>query len=248
MAWSRYDDFRFPPYVPVAERRARAVQEARRLEKGGRKLQPLRLDGKKIAASFWGKAWCQNLEAYSDFANRLPRGRTYLRNGSVVDLRIGEGRVDALVAGGELYEVTVEIEALSRRRWDGLVAKCKGQIDSVVSLLHGELPEPLLAAVVDLRSGLFPAPNQMSFNCSCPDHAFLCKHVAAVLYGVGARFDQKPETFFTLRSVKLEQLVARSAAGVAARRPAQRKAAATLEKLFGIELDRSPRRPRKPVK
>ncbi|HEX4383656.1 MAG TPA: hypothetical protein VH083_11920, partial [Myxococcales bacterium] len=133
MAWSRYDDLRFPPYVPVAERRARAVQEARRLEKGGRKLEPLRLDGKKIAASFWGKAWCQNLEAYSDFANRLPRGRTYLRNGSVVDLRIGEGRVDALVAGGELYEVTVEIEALSRRRWDGLVAKCKGQIDSVVS-------------------------------------------------------------------------------------------------------------------
>jgi uncharacterized Zn finger protein len=248
MAWSRYDDFRFPPYVPVAERRARAILEARRLEKGGRKLEPLRLDGKKIAASFWGKAWCQNLEAYSDFANRLPRGRTYLRNGSVVDLRIGEGRVDALVAGGELYEVSVELDALPRRRWTGLVAQCRGQIDSVVALLRGELPEPLLAAMVDRRAGLFPEPGKMRLRCSCPDYAVLCKHIAAVLYGVGARFDRQPETFFTLRSVKLEQLVARSAASVAARRPAPRKAAASLEKLFGIELDRSPRRPRKPAK
>jgi uncharacterized Zn finger protein len=248
MPWSRYAGFRFPPYIPVAERRAGAILEARRLEKTGRKLEPLRLDGKKIAASFWGKAWCQNLEAYSDFRNRLPRGRTYLRNGSVLDLRISEGRVDALVAGSSLYEVSVEIASLQPRRWRGLVAQCRGQIDSVVSLLRGELPEPLLAAIVDRRAGLFPEPDKMRLRCSCPDYAVLCKHVAAVLYGVGARFDRQPETFFTLRSVKLEQLVAKSVA--AARRPAPRKAkaAASLEKLFGIELDRSPRSPRKAAK
>lgn len=246
MPWFRYVDF--PRYVAVAERRALAAQQAKKLEKSGRELTPLRLSGRKIAESFWGKAWCKNLEAYSDFANRLPRGRTYLRNGSVVDLRIGKGRVDALVAGGSLYEVTVTIEELPRRRWNGLVAQCKGQIDSVVSLLRGELPEPLLAAVVDPRSGLFPAPEQMRFRCSCPDDALLCKHIAAVLYGVGARFDQNPETFFTLRSVQLEQLVARSAASVAARRPVARKGAASIEKLFGIELDRAPRRPRKTAK
>jgi uncharacterized Zn finger protein len=248
MAWPTYRGFEdrlFPRYVSVRERSARIALEVTRLMKQGRKLEPLQLESKKIATSFWGKAWCRNLETYGDFANRLPRGRSYLRDGSVIDLRIGEGRVDALVAGSEVYEVSVELDALPRRRWTGLVAQCKGQIDSVVALLRGELPEPLITAMVDRRTGLFPARKQMRFRCSCPDYAVLCKHIAAVLYGVGARFDQQPETFFILRSVKLEQLVAKSAAGVALRRPAARKEAAAIEKLFGIELDRSPRRRRK---
>ena len=253
MADFSYDDFDggFPAYVSVGERRARSRLAATKLEKKGRKLDPVRLEGSKIAASFWGKAWCKNLEGYSDFANRLPRGRSYLRNGAVLDLRIAEGRIDALVAGSSVYKVTLEIDKLSRPRFVSLVSRCKGRIDSVVELLRGELPEALITAMVDPIGGLFPEPKQMRFRCSCPDSAALCKHIAAVMYGVGARFDKQPETFFTLRSVKLEELVAKSAAAVATPKrrkaggPSPRKGRAGLEQIFGIELDRAPRTARR---
>ena len=238
---ARFWDGGFPVYVSVGQRRAESILEARRLAKGGRKLEPVRLDGTKIAASFWGKAWCKNLERYADLANRIPRGRTYLRHGAVVDLRIAEGRVDALVNGSSLYEVSVEIDPLTRPRARALASTCKGRIDSMVALLQGELPEELVAAMVKPGSGLFPEPKQMRFACSCPDYAEVCKHVAAVLYGVGARFDERPETFFTLRSVKLDELLAKSARPPAA--PAQpRKGRAALEQIFGIELDAAPPR------
>lgn len=243
MAYFRYGDFDggFPRYVSAGERRAKATLQAKKLEKKGRTLEPVRLEGRKIAESFWGKAWCRNLEEYSDFANRLPRGRSYLRSGAVLDLRIVEGRIDALVSGGSLYEVVVEINELSRRRWSGLVSRCKGRIDSVVALLRGELPEALMDAMIDRKSGVFPEPKQMRFRCSCPDSAALCKHIAAVLYGVGARFDKKPETFFTLRSVRMEQLVAKSVGSVKKAAPsAARKGSASIEEIFGIELDQTP--------
>ena len=225
----------FPEYVPVAERRAKALAQARKLEKRGRRLQPIALDGRRIASSFWGKAWCDNLESYSDFANRLPRGRTYVRNGSVIDLRIAEGRIDALVAGTSLYEVRIEIDKLSKSHAKRLTKQCRGQIDSAVALLQGQVPQSLLDAFADRGSGLFPAPKEIDLFCSCPDAAVMCKHVAAVLYGVGARFDKAPETFFTLRSVPLDDLVAKS---VPQRAGKQEIADSALESIFGIELDR----------
>ena len=231
----------FPRYVSVAERRAKALKQARKLEKRGRKLEPVILTGQRIASSFWGKEWGKNLESYMDFSNRLPRGRTYLRSGAVVDLRIGAGQIDALVAGSSLYEVSVRIDKLVRRRWGAVIKRCAGRIDSVVGLLQGRLSQAVLEALVDRRAGLFPAPEEIDFTCSCPDSASLCKHIAAVLYGVGARLDKKPELFFTLRSVALEELVAKSAL----RRAAPAKEAldgGSLEGIFGIELDRGPRR------
>jgi uncharacterized Zn finger protein len=234
---------RFPRYVPVAERRAKAILQAKKLEKRGRVLEPVRLEGKRIADSFWGKEWCRNLESYMDFSNRLPRGRTYLRSGAVVDLRVGPGQVDALVAGGSLYEVSVRIDQLVRKRWAALIKRCTGRIDSVVELLRGRLPETVLEALVDRRAGLFPAPREIEFTCSCPDYASLCKHIAAVLYGVGARLETKPELFFTLRSVALEELVTESAL----RRAGPAKDALgrqALEGIFGIELDSGRRRRR----
>src|SRR6266481_4338910 len=239
-----YDFFgygKFPRYVPVAERRATALKQARKLEKRGRVLQPVSLTGQRIASSFWGKAWCKNLESYMDFSNRLPRGRTYLRSGAVVDLRIGAGQVDALVAGTSLYEASVRIDNRARKRSGAVIKRCGGHIESVVGLLQGRLPETVLEALVDRRAGLFPAPKEIDFTCSCPDFALLCKHIAAVLYGVGARLDEKPELFFTLRSVALEELVSRSALRGA---PPAKEALDTgsLEGIFGIELDRRPRR------
>ena len=234
----------FPRYVPIGERRAKALLQAKKLEKRGRVLKPVSLTGKRIASSFWGKEWCNNLESYQDFSNRLPRGRTYLRTGAVVDLRLGPGQVDALVAGGSLYEVSVRIGKLASKRWQALIKRCAGRIDSLVELLRGRLPETVLEALVDRRSGLFPGPREIEFTCSCPDYALLCKHIAAVLYGVGARLDRKPELFFTLRSVALEDLVAKSALRRAARvEPAVDGRA--LEGIFGIELDREPRRRRR---
>jgi len=231
----------FPRYVSVGERRAKALLQARKLEKRGRVLEPVRLEGQRIASSFWGKEWCKNLESYMDFSNRLPRGRTYVRSGAVVDLRLGAGQVEALVAGSSLYEVSVQIDKLARKRWGAVIKRCAGRIDSVVGLLQGRLSETVLEALVDRRAGLFPAPEEIDFTCSCPDFALLCKHVAAVLYGVGARLDKKPELFFTLRRVALEELVARSALR---RAPRAKEALDTgsLEGIFGIELDRRPRR------
>ena len=238
MAFYGYGEF--PRYVSVAERRAKALKQARKLEKRGRVLEPVGLTGQRIASSFWGKAWCKNLESYMDFSNRLRRGRTYLRSGAVVDLRVGAGQVDALVAGSSLYEVSVRIDKLARRRWGALVKRCAGHIDSVVGLLQGKLSETVLQALVERRAGLFPAPKEIDFTCSCPDSALLCKHIAAVLYGVGARLDTQPDLFFTLRSVALEDLVTRSALR---RAPAAKDLAAdSLEGIFGIELDRSQRR------
>ena len=234
---------KFPRYVPVAERRAKALKQARKLEKRGRVLEPVSLTGQRIASSFWGKEWCRNLESYMDFANRLPRGRTYLRSGAVVDLRIGAGQIDALVAGSSLYEVSVRIGKLARKRWGTVIKRCAGHIDSVVGLLQGRLSETVMEALVDRRVGLFPAPKEIDFTCSCPDAALLCKHIAAVLYGVGARLDHKPELFFTLRKVAMEELVARSAL----RRAPRAKGVLdtdSLEEIFGIEVDRRPRRER----
>jgi uncharacterized Zn finger protein len=198
----------------------------------------------RIAGSFWGKEWCRNLESYMDFSNRLPRGRTYLRSGAVLDLRVGPGQIDALVAGGSLYEVSVRIDKLVRKRWAALIKRCTGRIDSVVELLRGRLPQTVLEALVDRRAGLFPAPREIDFTCSCPDYASLCKHIAAVLYGVGVRLETKPELFFTLRSVAVEDLVTKSAlrrAGPAKDALGRR----ALEGIFGIELDAGPRRRRR---
>src|SRR5437660_10662188 len=228
-----YGDWR--PYVSAAERRKRAAAHARKLAKKGHTVRPVEIEGRIIAATFWGKAWCDNLESYSDFANRLPRGRTYVRNGSVIDLRIAEGRVEALVAGTSLYEVRIEIDKLSKSHAKRLTKQCRGQIDSAVALLQGQVPQALLDAFADRGSGLFPAPNEIDLFCSCPDAAVMCKHVAAVLYGVGARFDKAPETFFTLRSLALDELVAKS---VPQRAGKQEIADAALESIFGIELDR----------
>src|SRR5436853_1067464 len=134
----------YKPYVSVPERRAKAMRQIKKLEKKGHKAEPVHVEGKKIAQTFWGKAWCDNLESYSDFANRLPRGRTYVRNGSVVDLKIEKGRVNALVSGSELYEVRIGIAPLPKPHWLALKKQCAGQIGSLVELLQGQLSKGVM--------------------------------------------------------------------------------------------------------
>ena len=231
----------FRPYVSVAKRRANAAREMAKLAKKGHAIAPVRIDGRKIACTFWGKAWCENLEAYSDFANRLPRGRTYVRNGSVVDLQIHPGKVTARVSGSELYNIDIKIKPLSKDRWRAVSSQCAGQIASVLELLQGRLSQGVMEIITHRDRGLFPKPSEISLDCSCPDWADMCKHVAAALYGVGARLDEKPELLFVLRQVDHLELIEHAAAGQALA-PATASgtktiAEADLAEVFGIELD-----------
>jgi len=204
----------FAPYVPVAERRARAQRQASKLAKKGRTLNPISIAGRTIASSWWGKSWCANLERYADFAYRLERGRAYVRNGMVLDMSIEKGTVKALVAGSRAtpYNVTVTVKPLSESAWKRLSKLAQGRIDTLQELLAGKFPEELRSSFFDKTSGLFPKPSEISLDCTCPDWATMCKHVAAALYGVGARVDTDPSAFFVLRGVSMDDLVSTAAA------------------------------------
>ena len=227
-------------YVPVAERRARAARKLLQLNKAGRTLAPIRIQGRTIARTFWGRAWCENLEAYSDYANRLPRGRTYARNGSILDLQIAEGRVTALVSGSTFYEVTVRIAPLDTGRWREIRQRCAGQIDSLVELLDGRLSRGVMEVVTRPGQGLFPDPLEIQLQCTCPDWAVLCKHVAATLYGVGARLDDQPQTLFSLRGVDPSEMIEDAIDhGVTGRKRARGRVLEVddIASVFGVDID-----------
>lgn len=229
------------PYVPVAERRRKAERMLAALKKKGRICLPVVIEGRNIARTFWGKNWCDNLENYSDYANRLPRGRTYARNGSVVDLQITEEKISALVSGSDIYEVAISVKPLEKTLWQSVLDECAGKVASLVELLQGKLSGAVMEVVTRRGSGLFPVPKQISFHCSCPDSASMCKHVAAALYGVGARLDSQPELLFRLRNVDPAQLI-RQAGNLPTAVPgvAQDLVGADLSALFGIDLDEQP--------
>jgi len=234
-----YWGFGFRPYVSVAKRQANARREVEKLKKKGQIITPVKPEGRKIATTFWGKAWCDNLESYSDFSNRLPRGRSYIRNGSVVDLQIEPGKVTALVIGSELYEIAINIKPLENKVWQCIRGQCAGQIGSLVELLQGRLSKGVMEVVTRQDGGLFPRPSEIKLDCSCPDWADMCKHVAAVLYGVGTLLDQQPDLLFTLRNVDHLELIAAAGAppvNVAAT-AAPTIASEELADVFGIELD-----------
>jgi len=200
--------FEWRPYVPVAERKRQAQRQLAKLKKRGLATAPVQIEGRVIARSFWGKSWCTNLERYSDYENRLPRGRTYVRNGSVMDLQIAKGQVVAMVAGSELYTVTITIAPVTAPRWKAICRDCAGSIDSLVELLQGRMAKGVMDRVCREGDGLFPSPKDIKLSCSCPDWAEMCKHVAAALYGIGARLDDAPRLLFVLRGVDENQLLA----------------------------------------
>ncbi len=201
--------YEFKPYVSVAERKQQAARRLAKLKKKkGRTIAPVTITGRKIAESFWGMSWCENLERYSDYATRLPRGRSYVRNGFVVDLQVAKGLVTAVVSGSDLYDVKVSINPVTAARWKSICRDCAGSIDSLVELLQGRMAKGVMDRVCRKGDGLFPAPGEIKLSCSCPDWAGMCKHIAAVLYGVGARLDQEPRLLFLLRGVDEADLLA----------------------------------------
>ncbi|MDY0226436.1 MAG: SWIM zinc finger family protein [Desulfomicrobium apsheronum] len=232
------------PYVPVSRRKANAKKEMEKLRKKGQCVMPVEIAGRTIARSFWGKAWCTHLESFSDYENRLPRGRTYVRNGSVCHLEIREGEILAMVNGSELYTVHIAVTKLPAAKWTTLKSRCTGQVGSLLELIQGKLSAEVMTVVAHRTEGLFPLPGEMKLDCSCPDWATMCKHVAAVLYGVGHRFDTDPGLLFTLRGVDPQELITApiSLMDGDASRP-DTLADADLADLFGIDVELEPASP-----
>lgn len=248
------DYYGWKPYVSAAQRRRQAMSEMAKLRKTGHPVSPVVVEGRTIVKTFWGKAWCENLERYSDIANRLPRGRTYVRNGSVVDLQIAPGEVQALVSGSAIYKVAVKVAAVTTTRWQSICSDCAGAVESLVELLQGRLSKGVMERVCQPKTGLFPASNEIKLSCTCPDGAYMCKHVAAVLYGIGARLDQQPELLFLLHNVDASDLIAQAGTNLplTQRAPAAAKILVSddLSALFGLDMapDPSPAKPKRQKK
>jgi len=238
------------PYVSVAKRRAKAAKEMKKLSKKGIEINPIEVQGRKIARTFWGEAWCNHLEKFSDYDNRLPRGRTYVRNGSVCHLAISKGKVEAIVSGSSLYKININITPLTAGKWKNVRQQCAGQIGSMLELLQGHFSDNVMAIVTDQDSGLFPKPSEIKLACDCPDWAEMCKHIAAVLYGVGARLDHQPELLFLLRNVDHEELISAELdiqAATAGKGKRRRLAGADLSDVFGVDMEEEPVRRKKVV-
>lgn len=234
MRWYEYQ-----PYVSVAEKKAKAKKEVARRRAKGQQIQPVEITGKAIATTFWGKSWCKNLESYSDFENRLPRGRSYVLHGSVIHLEIQQGLIYALVKGSETYEVRIQISTVLKKKWQEIKNQSSGQIGSLIELLQGKISKAVMELVTNRDSGLFPSPSEIKMKCNCPDYADMCKHISAVMYGVGNRLDSDPELLFLLRGVDYKELLenAISSPDSIHTADAPRIAADDLGAIFGIEID-----------
>jgi uncharacterized Zn finger protein len=208
--WGGY--YGYKPYKPVSEKKAEARKKLAKLQKKNPDVSPIIIEGRKIAVTWWGKAWNKNLESYADFVNRIGRGRSYVINGMVLDLQIGPGAVNAMVSGSRKtpYDVLIRIDKLSEKKWKTIVEQCSRRIAGISDLVEGKFPEDMAQIFLKQGSGLFPSPDEIHFGCSCPDLAEMCKHVAAALYGVGARLDRDPMLFFTLRGIDFSELLKKS--------------------------------------
>ena len=202
----------YPKYVSVAAKRAKAKKKIKQLRKKNPDIRPIIIEGKALAKTWWGRAWNTNLESYADYSNRIDRGRSYVRHLAVVDLRIAPGKVRALVQGsmGAPYEVIISISKIKQKKWGIIKKECQTRLSSLPDLLAGKIPEDLQEIFMVQGKGLFPTPAEITFDCSCPDWASMCKHVAAALYGVGARLDDDPALFFTLRQAEVDDLISQA--------------------------------------
>lgn len=241
---SYYD---YPKYVSVAEKKTKAQKKIKQLQKKNPNIRPVILEGNALATTWWGKAWNKNLESYADYSNRIGRGRSYVRHLAVVDLQITAGKVTALVQGsrGAPYKVTISINKLKQKNWQNIKKECQSRLSSLPDLLAGKIPKALQEIFMVQGQGLFPTPSEISFDCSCPDWASMCKHIAATLYGVGARLDKDPALFFTLRQATIDDLVSQAVQSKASSiiGKTTTKSSSTiitddkLSDLFGLDMD-----------
>jgi uncharacterized Zn finger protein len=260
---ARYS-YGFPKYVSVAEKKAKAEKKIKQLKKKNPDISPVCVTGKKLAESWWGISWNKNLESYADYSNRIGRGRSYVRHSAVLDLKITPGKIISLVQGSfsKPYTIEIKIKKIKKPAWQNIIQKCQGKIDSLSAVLDGQLPKSMAGILTDKTAGIFPSPDEIEFDCSCPDWATMCKHIAATLYGVGVRLDQNPGLFFTLRGINMDDLVTQAIQKEVDQliqksksKPEKSKRIileADLSSTFGIDFDDAPRpenkKPALPVK
>lgn len=202
----------FPKYESVAEKKAKASRSLAKMKKKNPDIEPVIIEGRTLVKSWWGKSWNINLESYADYSNRIERGKSYVRNNAVLDLKISKGKVIAKVQGSRIkpYDVEINIDALDNKKWEQVTELCNHRIDSLEQLIEGKFPKELEVLFTDKKYGMFPSPKEIHFGCSCPDWAYMCKHVAAALYGIGARLDNNPMLFFDLRDIDGQMLIRKS--------------------------------------
>jgi uncharacterized Zn finger protein len=248
MGWGYY-----PRYVSVGEKKEKAAKKLAQLRKKNPNIMPVIIKGRTIAATWWGRAWNQNLERYADYSNRIGRGRSYVCNGMVLDLQIHSGEVNALVMGTSPtpYSVRVKIKSISPEAWDAIKETCQGKLDSLPELLKGKFPKALEEIFTAKGKGLFPSPDEIEFSCSCPDWAYMCKHVAAALYAIGARLDEDPMLFFKLRNADANDLITRAVeeeTRILLKKTHKKSARviddADLSGMFGIDMEDAPNSPK----
>ncbi|MBL0717404.1 MAG: hypothetical protein JJV89_05080 [Desulfosarcina sp.] len=241
--------YQYPRYVSVAEKAAKADKKLKQLKKNNPDIMPIRIEGRNIANTWWGKSWNRNLERYADYTNRIGRGRSYVRHGAVLDLRIEPGKVESMVQGSQSrpYTVSIKIKPINKKTWQNIVSACKGKLESFEELLAGKFPKALSEIFMAQGVGLFPSPEEIEFDCSCPDWADMCKHVAATLYGIGARLDEDPGLFFSLRNVAMKDLITQAVRDESKKliTKADKKSKrvieeANIEDIFGIDMDDAP--------
>ena len=205
--WSNIPVYSQPSVQELRRRAEASVSSARRKGQTMEPAIPQTRSG-PICQSWWGQAWCRNLEGYADYSTRLERGRRYIRSGTVLDLKIHKGRIEARVQGSRRvpYKVEIRISPLSEEKCQLILEKCGRRIRTMEDLIYGRFPEELKDLFTQ-QDGLFPRPTEISFMCSCPDWALMCKHVAAVMYGVGLRLDENPFYFFELRGIDVDRFI-----------------------------------------
>ena len=237
MSW-----YGFKPYLTVDQKRARGARHVAELAKAGKRIEPVRLNGRKFAETFWAKAWCDHIEKFGDYRSRLERGKAIVRNGSVMHLQIMPGEVEAIVAGSEVYELNIKIKPLMPAAWEAIREECRGQIGSLIELLQGKLAGGVMQVVTRQVGGLFPTPKDIQMECTCPDFAGVCKHLAAVMYAIGARLDSQPDLLFKLRQVDHLQLIEQADTAQLTDGGNHENVIddAQLEDIFGIEMDVTP--------
>jgi uncharacterized Zn finger protein len=241
-----YYSWGFPQYVSVGEKRAKVQKKLEQLKKKNPSITPLILQGAKLAHTWWGIAWNKNLEKYADYSNRISRGRSYIRNGFVLDFKISPGEVTSLVqgTGSRPYEVVIKIKPLNKEAWNEIKKQCEGKIESLQELIEGRFPRELIEIFTAKGKGLFPLPKEIKFSCSCPDWASMCKHVAATLYGVGVKLDDDPKLFFLLRKAEMDDLITEALRDKSKKmlKKAEKKTSRVIDdldavKMFGIDID-----------
>lgn len=205
---SKYWNTAYYSQPQAGEIRRKSAASRKKEEKKGNILEPITVQGRTITKNWWGKAWCENLEQYADYESRLDRGKRYVRTGAVIDLKIQKGKVTARVQGTRKtpYKVEIRISPLSEEKCQNIIQRCGKKLENVEKLMTGNFPEEM-QELFQGKDGLFPSPREISFSCSCPDWALMCKHVAAALYGVGVRLDEQPLLFFELRGIDVGRFI-----------------------------------------